>query len=270
MRFARTLRLTVPKSSRAPGEANEDALMHVIRRRYAVFATADGASQTIFAATWAEFLVAALCAVDFERIRAAADEQIARDAFLRGPVQQAAEQFRRHLPSHLPWYVELGLERGVAATLLVVIVLRRERLLVALAIGDCCLAVWSESNGHVHRFPYEAVDSLPRRPWAVVFRLDRADADVPTPRFLQRPFALDRDMPAGQSSGRLFLALMTDALAEWFLRAYAAGERPHEELARLRRRTFARWVSRQRAAGQLRDDDTTLLLARVSWDKVGP
>jgi len=270
MRFARTLRLTVPKSSRAPGEANEDALAHVIRRRYAVFATADGASQTIFAATWAKFLVAALCAVDFERIRAAADEQIAWDAFLRGPGQQAAEQFRRHLPPHLPWYVELSLERGVAATLLVVIVLRRERLLVALAIGDCCLAVWSESNGHVHRFPYEAVDSLPRRPWAVVFRLDRADADVPTPCILRCPFALDRDMPAGQSSGRLFLALMTDALAEWFLRAYAAGERPHEELARLRRRTFARWVSRQRAAGQLRDDDTTLLLARVSWDKVGP
>jgi len=269
MRFARTLRLTVPKSSRVPGEANEDALAHVIRRRYAVFATADGASQTIFAADWAESLVDALCAVDFDRIRAAVDQQIAWDAFLHEPVRQAAEQFRRRLPSHLPWYAELSLERGVAATLLVVIVLRQERRLVALAIGDCCLAVWSEGNEHVQRFPYEAVDSLPRHPWAVVFHIDRVDPAVPAPRTLECPFARDLDPSARQSSGRLFLALMTDALAEWFLRAYTAGERPHEELSRLRRRTFARWVSRQRAAGQLRDDDTTLLLARFSWGRAG-
>ena len=60
--------------------------------------------------------------------------------------------------------------------------------------------------------------------------------------------------------------LMTDALAQWFLRESEAGGKPWETLERLRPlpdAAFAAWVEEQRDARKLRNDDVTLLA--VFW-----
>ena len=59
--------------------------------------------------------------------------------------------------------------------------------------------------------------------------------------------------------------LMTDALANWFLRESESGNKPWEEIARVLDGTepeavFPAWVERLRDHGGLHNDDVTLIL----------
>jgi hypothetical protein len=58
--------------------------------------------------------------------------------------------------------------------------------------------------------------------------------------------------------------LLTDALAQWFLRRHEAGRRPWQAVGRLLEapspdRAFVSWVDRLRDGGGLRNDDVTLV-----------
>jgi hypothetical protein len=56
------------------------------------------------------------------------------------------------------------------------------------------------------------------------------------------------------------LYLMTDALAQWFLKAAEDRRRPWEALRDIQARDhFASWVEQLRAAGEMRNDDVTLI-----------
>ena len=58
--------------------------------------------------------------------------------------------------------------------------------------------------------------------------------------------------------------LATDALAAWFLRQTEHDDRPWEQLRGLTSEQFDDLVENLRKAGEMRNDDVTLVLAYVS------
>ena len=61
------------------------------------------------------------------------------------------------------------------------------------------------------------------------------------------------------------LLLATDALAEWLVRAAGSGDAQWRELTTIEHpRVFQDWVDRLREAGAMRNDDVTLLRARIT------
>lgn len=77
--------------------------------------------------------------------------------------------------------------------------------------------------------------------------------------------ALDGSARSGMWQAGDHFLLMTDALAAWFLTGAAAGGQPWRILAGASQSQahFARWIQDRRAAGELRNDDVTLLAIRL-------
>jgi hypothetical protein len=69
-----------------------------------------------------------------------------------------------------------------------------------------------------------------------------------------------RERARGSWRGGDRLLLMTDALAQWFLRHVEAGRRPWQAVERLEGDAdFVHWIEKLRDSGGLRNDDVTLL-----------
>ena len=120
----------------------------------------------------------------------------------------------------LPWYAEMKREQGAFATLLGLGVLRptadRPGKWRAVAVGDSCL-FRVRGGGRCSSFPIRKAADFGNQPRSA--RLARrAGAGSGTCLRL-----------AASAGDRLLL--MTDALAQWFLRAYEGGGRPWEAVA---------------------------------------
>ncbi len=249
------LNCRVPKSTRNEDEIEDRVDWRLSRtRKSAVFAVADGASEGPFTARWAATLVEAACRPRQGRPSPFLTgwRQATWNRALGERFSWAARQFEGTLPVSLPWYQELCLERGVAATFLVGRVdLCRHTLTVA-SVGDSLLAWWSP-NGHVETFPFKHPDQFPRFPAALIYERGR----------LLQPYPAFHDYAHYRDGIPIFLAVMTDALGLWFVQELVNGGHPHEELLACTADTFAAWVAEKRATGLLRDDDTTVLLLEV-------
>jgi hypothetical protein len=203
------------------------------------FAVADGASESAFARAWAEFLAQGY-------------------VNHRGPWSGWLPAARagwdgRFAGEAMPWYVEAKFQEGAFATLLGLTLGRRPgpsgRLpWRAVAVGDSCL--FQVRGDRVRRaFPVKRAADFDNRPALVGSR--------------RRPLLLPRCRRVRTRGtwrpGDVFL-LTTDALAQWFLGEVEAGERPSEQLTSVRcPEAFVALVDELRAAGQLRNDDTTLM-----------
>ncbi len=204
------------------------------------FAVADGASESAFAGLWARLLVDGFLAAR-------------RPRDLAGWLDEARRRWSAEVMGlELPWYAEMKRAEGSFATLLGLrmrgatpIHAARWR---AVAVGDSCL-VRMRNNGPVRAFPLGRSSEFDNQP-----RLIGSRGEMPRgARYASGSLA---------PGDRLFL--MTDALAQWFLRACEDGGRPWEEIAPLlaaasAETAFASWVEGLRGSGGLRDDDVTLL-----------
>jgi hypothetical protein len=215
------------------------------------FAVADGASESSFAALWAQLLVD-----DF--VRAAGPQHDWTDRL--PPLQERwASAVGPDAAGPLPWYLEQGLEQGAFSTFLGL-----QLDLVpyptpcsgwaweALAVGDSCL-FQTRAGGLVQAFPVGRSADFDGTPWLVGSRTPARE--VPHKRAV---------LCRGEVRAHDRLWLMTDALAQWFLRQVEAGARPWEPLEFLlhepsAEQTFAAWVTDWRRARLLRDDDVTLI-----------
>jgi Protein phosphatase 2C len=199
------------------------------------FALADGASESSFAAAWARLLV---------------------EGFVRGPGKWPAwlPPLRQRWAATgcagaLPWYAEAKFEQGAFATLLGVALGPRRRRWRAYAVGDSC--VFHVRGGRLLR-------AFPRTCSAEFDNSPRLVGSRPLPGGTP-----PRERTSGPWRPSDRLLLMTDALAQWFLRRVEAGRRPWKALERLRTdEDFARWVERLRDREELRNDDVTLLAVR--------
>ncbi|HEX5271969.1 MAG TPA: hypothetical protein VFW33_15830 [Gemmataceae bacterium] len=201
------------------------------------FAVADGASECAFAPLWARLLTGAYVA-------APRPGDVA--AWLPGPRCRWREGVAG---LRLPWYGDAKREEGAFATFLGLDLrppaAERPGGWDAVAVGDTCLV--RVRRHHVQAFPVARAADFDRQPALLASRGGSVPELVRCAGSLRRG---DR------------LLLMTDALARWFLTAWEMGECPWDELAPLLvspEGLFAVWVAGLRSAGDLRDDDVTLL-----------
>jgi hypothetical protein len=204
------------------------------------FAVADGASESAFPGLWARLLAEGFVAARRPRDFA---------GWLGGPRRRWSAEV---MPLELPWYGEMKRAEGGFATLLGLLVRPpapgRPGRWRAAAVGDTCL-VRVRGGRRVQSFPVKRSSDFGNEP-----RLIGSRGEPPRPEYASGSL---------RSRDRLFL--MTDALAQWFLREAEEGGRPWDALSSLLgaedpEAAFAGWVADQRQAGRLRNDDVTLLV----------
>jgi len=151
----------------------------------------------------------------------------------------------------LPWYAEEKARLGAFSSLLGLKLLKDGATLkwFAVAAGDSCL--FQLRGGRlVSAFPLKRSSDFTSRPML----LSSNGGDTSSVRC------------SGRWKERDTFFLMTDALGCWFLRSVEASARPWETLLNLRgdEQAFAQLVQELRSAGQMRNDDVTLLRIRAT------
>ena len=228
---------SVPKSGAEP-EEYEDAFAFSAEASVAAgapfrAAVADGATEAAFAGRWAQLLVEAF---------------VAHGAGVMGRplpgVQRRWAAAVEEQVATLPWYAEAKAEAGAFAALLG-LTLRRaegpEGPWQALSVGDCNL---------FHLRGRRLLEAWPR---ANAADFDTRPALVPSRA--EAPAGLHAE---GQwQSGDAFV-LASDAAAAWLVSTALA-----EALAWKDQDAFSEAVERGRAAGRLKNDDTTVAVVEV-------
>lgn len=251
------------------------------------FSVADGASEGMLSGPWAKILVRSFCRAPQRPTRASARLVVARACDSWEAWKASYLRRRAELGRPIQWWEEEGLSAGPFATLLGVAFLLREGTETgrfdAVALGDTCL--FKVGGGELAvRFPIESSSEFGSRP---VLLSGNPVKNVPA-------LGRVREVHGPLSRGDAFY-LMTDALAQWFLREAEAGgcpwttldaldsvgpadqepadkERAVEELASAREELenpedseerFIHLVNRLRETGVMRNDDVTLTCIKV-------
>ncbi|MFB6098328.1 MAG: hypothetical protein ABEK84_04305 [Salinibacter sp.] len=209
-------------------------------------AVADGATESVFARSWAETLADGLSTV------AATPEALAQAL----PEWQASwtDALAARADS-LPWYTAAKARKGAFAAVLG-IECRRDGRWRAVSVGDALL-LHLRGTALQRTWPHTAPDDFTSRPALVPSRPDRP-----------APFPEDyRSVTGTWQRGDAFL-LATDAVAAWLLRVgFQDGPSPSGAGPAAARswspEAFREVVAAGRAEGHLRNDDSTLLVLEV-------
>jgi serine/threonine protein phosphatase PrpC len=215
------------------------------------FAIADGASESSFAALWARLLVQTF-------VQAPPGPPCPWAEWLP-PLQKRWDLEVNDRP--LPWYAEAKIQEGAFATFLG-LVLNASRW-QAVAVGDSCL-FHLRGDQLVQAFPITRSEEFDNHPRLVGSRTARAEA------LEQQQLQTEGDWQAND-----WLVLMTDALAQWFLRAAESDHQPSEAVLRLvldnaNSAAFAAWIEQLRDREGLRNDDVTLVAVSLRRQKATP
>jgi hypothetical protein len=204
------------------------------------FAIADGASESSFAALWARLLVQQFVQAPLGQPHPWAD--------WLPPLQQQWSVEVNNRP--LPWYAEAKVQEGAFATFLG-LVLQPARW-QAIAVGDSCL-FHLRGEQLLQAFPLMHSEDFGNNPRLVGSRT------APAAAVERQQVQTEGDWQAND-----WLVLMTDALAQWFLRETESGKQPSQAVLRLvldnaNSAAFANWVELLRDKEGLRNDDVTLV-----------
>lgn len=197
-------------------------------------ALADGATESVFARHWAQLLASGF-----------ASDGAAIFAEKRPAAQAAWADAVDDPPSGaLPWYTAAKVADGAFATLLGLSLRPGERAWQATSVGDGNLFHLRE--GALRRaWPRDDAERFGDRPALLP---SRENTPAPDPRRAEGAFA----------PGDAFV-LATDAAAAWLLRTA-----PAEALAWNGEAAFTEAVRHARAAGLLKNDDTTVVTLQLS------
>jgi hypothetical protein len=212
------------------------------------FAVADGASEASFAGPWALGLV--------EGFVGAPGKPWQDFSWLAG----VRERWAREVDQlSLPWYAETKRDEGAFAAL-VGLALRAPQANAggawrAVAVGDSCL-IHARQGQFLASFPLTASTEFANTPPLIGSRPGPVDS---------RPGLWEQAHGRWQPNDRFLL--MTDALAQWFLRQIENNATPLALIDELLaedepQEAFADWVNARRDEG-LRNDDVTLLVIDV-------
>lgn len=246
MHIVSTTRIAV-KRSREGGQT-EDA--HWPRTSVNLFtpvfraAVGDGASGSFCTPPWAQLITRGYC----------------QNAFADHHRKRRLTRMRQHWeaiarPTSDAWYVRDAYLAGTA-TALVGITIRDPNIFEetgrfsALAVGDCAL-YQVRGNQLITAWPYQHSSTFRNRPYQITSRGQRnRDLD----EHIQR-------IEGWWHSGDQFL-LMSDAIAEWFIREHETGRWPWQQIQQLERQgrspRFAEWINDLRDRREMADDDVTL------------
>lgn len=207
------------------------------------FAIADGASESAHAALWARLLVDGF-------VGNPANDLAWADWL--PPLQQrwASAIERRPDQPPLPWFLEPSEQQGAFATFLGLVVRPTATgwSWEALAVGDSCL-FQVRAGRLIRSFPLVRSSDFGSTPWLLGART---------------PPVVRSERCAGEAMAEDHFWLMTDALAQWFLRQVETAGRPWEMLEWLLHNPHCEqltreWLAELRRMRQLRDDDVALM-----------
>jgi hypothetical protein len=207
-----------------------------------VFAVSDGASVSFDPARWADVLTRRFCH----------NQEISREWILEAIAEHGSVYDRETMP----WLEQAAFDRGSFATLLGVAFSPDWRGARVFAMGDTILA-------------FVGVDQIVRTiPNIKVEELDQVPALLSTNPLENRWIDADTISAAWQdlnitSHEVPTLLLMTDALGRWLLEA-PNFERVSVLLSLREGGEFCEFVDRERSAGRLKRDDTTLVVIGAS------
>lgn len=228
---------TVPKSGRDSAQCQDRYSTSPLR-----FAVADGASESGYSEVWATLLTNAFC-----RSEANAWDRAAVDAWLTACRRDWQEWAESQSARDLPWFTREMLRAGSSATFVGVsfALARGQVSWRALACGDAC--VFQVRDGQL----------------ATAFPCSDAGLFDNTPPLVltsRAPRARDMQHASGVAEEGDGFYLMTDALADWFLRAHRDGGTPWTVLDDVvSADDLDRFLASARDAGTLKNDDVTLL-----------
>lgn len=226
---------SAPKAGNRPEEMEDAFAANAGLGRFAV---ADGASESALAGGWARLL---------------ADFYVQTTGCWSRWLPASRERWQEQCPQgDLPWYVEEKIADGASATLLGLSFCRPHRW-QATAVGDSCL--FHVRQGRLVRaFPVQHSTDFGNQPPLLC-------SQVHYPRQRLKRCRLRR----GEWTAGDYLLLMTDALAQWFLHTVEKGGMPWQDCLRLAdQQEFAAWLQGIRKAGNIRNDDVTLLLVETT------
>jgi hypothetical protein len=228
----------LPKEGHKPDEY-EDAFAAKLGR----FAIADGASESSFACLWAKLLV---------------------EGFVGSKETKVTQSWLNPLRQRwgtevdgidLEWYGEEKRLLGAFATFLGLILKKprngRNGRWKAIAIGDSCLFQVRQDQ-LIHIFPVRRSGDFGNRPLLLGSRSASGKGVI----------SLAKLQIGKWKSGDRFL-LMTDALAEWFLRRHEKQHKPWQSLVRCLDQANAGltgFVEQLRNEKEIKNDDVTLLV----------
>ncbi|MDX3455672.1 hypothetical protein PV396_27670 [Streptomyces sp. ME02-8801-2C] len=248
------------------GEAGVDSAGRAVASLYA--SVSDGASESLLARDWAALLVRDTV----ESMRLAGDWWLELGTFVRDLMERSAVHWDAFLTRYqaaraeagrpIAWYEQPGLEKGAFATVLGAEI--RATVLddgtthwfwYAFALGDSC--VFQLRDGClVDSFPVRSVEEFGITPQLLGSR--NRDAEL----VAERTRVTWGELLPGDE-----LLLTTDALAAWLLaRSTGAdnnGVAALPAFSSFDQQDFTEWVEDQRARARMRNDDVTLVRARV-------
>lgn len=213
-------------------------------------AVSDGASESAFAREWANALTDTF-------VTRPPDLCGLTDDSLLDWMAEAQEEWNAVVPwDRIPWHGEAKARAGAFATLLGLTIgavfSSRGLFWQATAVGDSCLFIVRDDRLRLS-FPLEEADEFDNIPALVCSNPDNAGGLWENVR-----------RSGGEcAAGDLFI-LATDALAWWFLAQNAAGEKPWETLLALNSSRWDAWVGEQRRGRLMGNDDTTLVIIKVT------
>jgi hypothetical protein len=216
------------------------------------FAVADGATEGVGSAAWAQILVEA-----YGRTKAPA---IDLPRFLKRGYIRWSKHKERYLRGQaasggVPWFVEEGLRIGAFSTLLGLCLIdaegEAEGEWEAFAVGDSCLAQ-VRTDALVRMFPIEEAEGFGNSPVLIGSNPAYNQTVPPAVKTCRGRWRTDDCM-----------YLMTDALAEWFAREYEQQRLPWRLLRDLdteaQVQPFEELVRGLQASAEMRKDDVTLV-----------
>ena len=196
------------------------------------FAIADGASESSFAGAWAQLLVA---------------EFIGQPGSWSGWLPARAKPGKRNSrKTPPPGMSKKKCATGAYATFLGVTFDAPSATWQAVAVGDCCL-FHVRAGRLLHAFPVKDADAFGNQPDLI--------GSQPT------PVPIRRLRLQGEWQESDVLLLMTDALAQSFLRKVANNDESWQEILSLKtQEAFEAWTTKTRQRQELRNDDVTLMV----------
>jgi hypothetical protein len=203
-----------------------------------IYALSDGASVSFDPGHWANILTR----------RFSENQNVSYDW-----IQDAIAEYRTaHDREAMPWMQQAAFDRGSFATLLGIAFLPDWQGVRVFTIGDTILA-FIDSGQVVRTIPYLRADEFDRSPQLL-------STNPVENRWLDDEAISNAWCELNIASHEApILLLMTDALGRWLLDQPDSGR--VSELLELRdEQTFREFVERERSVGQLRRDDTTLIV----------
>jgi hypothetical protein len=247
--WSETIRLSVPKAGNTEAE-NEDAAE--IGPDGVALAVADGATEGPYSRPWARVLVRRfVIAGELPSGDRPVDSRAQFARWIDACTANVEEDDPASLPSDSePWYVQRGRERGGFATFAGVMI-DRDRIWTGVFVGDTCMFHLRDGA------PIEQIPAISEGQFSNSPLLLSSNGRGNDKAFEDAVFR------TGELKDGDHLLIATDALAAWL----AAKSIDHfkawyEQIVEIEQSQFEELIARERASGQIKNDDCTLLIAR--------